>query len=236
MATFECISKKDFSKKANSAYKTALMTLSLNSDKNISIPNKIISALQKLVDKKYSEKDELTVQQKKDIVDAAYDGMISAGLPENVIANPSELYAAFFPGGTMYNENVYNLTGGDFDNGIFDNSTPSERLSSEFVLLCELHQLACSMMKNRFDNLIAPSIFANKENAVSPKNTSINLLSLKLDMVNRLFASVIMEMDNSNCPNKDVKNRMESLKSEIQEVINILKEEHSLKATGIKAK
>lgn len=233
---FECISKKDFSRKAKGAYKAALMSIELDPNENVNIPGKVVSALQNIVDSKYKGKEDLTSQQKKDIVDAAYDGMISAGLPENVIANPSELYAAFFPGGTMYNDNVYSLTGGDFDNGIFDNSTPSERLSSEFVLLCELHQLACSMMKNRFDNLIAPSIFVNKENVVSPENTSINLLNLKLDMVNRLFASVIMEMDNSDCPNKDVKNRMESIKSEIQEVIIILKEEHSLKATGIKAK
>ena len=177
MGQFKCVSDINFKLTIDFAYSTALDIMS--DDPKLNISKFVMKQVKEIVDREY-EGANLSSQLKMELIDSIYDALTSGVIPGNVVANKAELERFLFGGDSMYATPAMEMAGGSLDEGIFDNSTPSERLASELISIYGDHQYACSLMKNRFDNMVVPVIFVNHGKVVDPQWASVNLFRMRL--------------------------------------------------------
>lgn len=177
MGQFKCISDINFKLTIDFAYSTALDIMS--DDPKLNISKFVMKQVKEIVDREY-EGANLSSQLKMELIDSIYDALTSGVIPGNVVANKAELERFLFGSDSMYATPAMEMAGGSLDEGIFDNSTPSERLASELISIYGNHQYACSLMKNRFDNMVVPAIFVNHGKVVDPQWASVNLFRMRL--------------------------------------------------------
>ena len=174
-------------------------------------------AARKYLDNNYPKGlDDLDMRER--FTEAVSAALVKTGIRTNNTEVYSHIFRKTTDDITMENEGIMKVD--MITNSIFDNESPSEKLSRDLMDIYGKQPYACDVMLRQFDTMLVPNLFVNKGRTVKIEDIPNNIYRLKLVIAKEVLDYIKSEKNDISDNTKIGEVTFGSIRKQFTDVLN----------------